>query len=126
MAQIDFAYDSDFDAQLSLANLVGSYDVGGITPGNQRTGGTATINGNGAMAVQGFGECTATGSVTPSSNGRGYFNLSLRFAGALCELGDGVSITGILIPTAANIFVALGLTAADDNGFFIGAQRSVN
>jgi hypothetical protein len=105
-------YDVDYDQKASLAQLAGSYTgTGGTTlGGNPGTNYPISISNAGVVTLppDSVG-CSASGTATPHTD-KNVFDLSLRFSGALCALGNGAQVTGIAVIANDGHLLMIGVT----------------
>ncbi|MDR0479404.1 MAG: hypothetical protein LBH31_06305 [Burkholderiaceae bacterium] len=92
-------YNASYDQAASLAQLAGNYTgTGGTSLGqNPGTHYSISISGSGniTMPPDAVG-CSASGAVAPHTD-KNVFDLSLRFSGANCALGNGAVVNGIAV-----------------------------
>lgn len=112
----------NYAAAAHLADIAGSWS------GNLLDGETADLTISSAGAVTGTSSlgCTFTGTVTPDTSGKNFFDVSLTFGASPCLAPNvGVSGVGIVVPaTSGSSAQILSAVKASDNSLgtvFLGS-----
>lgn len=116
-------YDTSYDTPASLAAISGTY-----------SGSTRTASGNapvvysiglgGALtgsSTVGSATCTFSGAISPRSNGKNVYNLSITFTSSACAR-NGQTLSGVAVPATINAskyLYAIGLNADRSDGFLV-------
>ena len=112
-------YATNYDQPASLTQLAGSYTgTGGTTRGNNPgTNYSITISDTGVVTLppDAVG-CSATGTATPHTD-KNVFDLSLRFSGARCELGNGTQLNGVAVVANDGHLLMMGGTPSVQDEF---------
>jgi hypothetical protein len=122
------SYDPSYDeAPPSLSAVAGSYT--GITL-DGLTGETlspiipTTISPSGTVTLSPVNGCGASGTIRPRASGKGIFDVTLRFQGSACTLGDGTAVQGqALYSPEDHGLMMLTMQSGTINGFFFGAVK---
>jgi hypothetical protein len=113
------SYDNSYDQAASPGQLAGSYTgTGGTTRGsNPGTGYSITIAGNGTIVLPPDpAGCSASGVAMPHTD-KNLFDISLRFSGMACALGNGAQVSGIAVIANDGHLLMIGATPGNQDGF---------
>jgi len=119
-------YNNSYNTAATLAGIAGNYTGWGITKETLAQTVTFAINSSGIISSS-VPNCSVSGSVVPSSNGKNYYSITTTFTGSACALGNGVTTTGIATLDASsgvNRLFAITLNAGKTDGFVLNAAAS--
>ena len=117
------SYSSAYEQPASLSTLAGTY-VGYVATKTASGSDSVTISNTGAIQAGSASTCLSTGTATPRASGKNVFDVSIRFAGPTCLLGNGTTATGIAYyDTASRQVMTLALNSAKSDGLlFLGKK----
>lgn len=116
------SYDANYDKPASLSTLTGAYRGAGAATNAGTQSLSVTIASSGAISVSESLGCSASGTVQPRASGKNVFDLSIKFSGTSCALGDGATATGVGY-YQSGAFLAMGLLPNKTQGFiFVGSK----
>lgn len=123
-ASFSGCYVADYEQPASLDALAGRFSGEGLSRSSPVQGMRLSVAGSGALTMSSDEDCAASGTATPRPGGKNVFNVSLRFAGSACALGDGATATGIAHFSVANgeLFVLAMNGAQTDGWLYLGAR----
>ncbi len=117
-------YGTSYDTPASLPILAGSFSGFGVTGATPAQTADVGISSLGAITSVG-NNCSADGTVTPRASGKNVFDVSVKFTGTNCALGNGTTATGnAYYDTEIRQIVVLALNPAKTDGFiYIGTKH---
>lgn len=126
-ASFEGRYAASYEQPASLAALAGRYDGEGLSSRSEVQGMALRFADDGALSGHAGEGCRASGRALPRPGGRNVFNLSLRFEGPACALGDGTSVAGIAhVSAASGELFLLAMDAAKTDGWLYLGQRAAD
>jgi hypothetical protein len=126
-ASFEGRYAPSYEQPASLAALAGRYDGEGLSSRSEVQGMALRFADDGALSGHAGEGCRASGRALPRPGGRNVFNLSLRFEGPACALGDGTSVAGIAhVDAASGELFLLATDAAKTDGWLYLGQRAAD
>lgn len=119
-------YKPAYDSPVSLTTVSGAFAGTGVSGNSSVQQIGITISPSGVISVPGTQGCSASGSAAPRASGKNILNVTVKFTGANCALGDGTSTTGIAYyDTVAQRLLVLALNASKSDGFiYIGQKQT--
>jgi hypothetical protein len=117
-------YVVGYDQPARLSELAGRFSGEGLSSLSPvRTMGL-NVAASGAVALSSDHGCTASGTASPSPNGKNVFTMALQFSGRGCALGHGTTVSGIAhFSTASGELFVLAMNAARTDGWlYLGAR----
>jgi hypothetical protein len=75
---------------------------------------TVRISSSGAITADTTQGCKATGTITPRPSGKNILNITMRFQGGNCALGDGTAVRGVAMYETAGGVGALTIISLND------------
>ncbi len=120
------AYSNLYDqAPASFATLAGTFVGSGVTGNAPVQSTSVTVSSGGVISAGSVAlGCTAAGQVTARPSGKNVYNITLKFTGASCALGNGVTVTGVAAyNTTTRQLVAMGLNPAKTDGFIYTGNK---
>jgi hypothetical protein len=119
-------YNNSYNTAATLAGIAGNYTGWGITKATLAQTVTFAISSSGTISSS-VPNCTVSGSVAPSSNGKNFYTITTTFTGSACALGNGVTTTGVATLDASsgvNRLFAITLNNGKTDGFVLNAAAS--
>ena len=108
-------YYQGYNTPATQAAIAGSYTVKAISAKGRADNVTMTISNTGVLSLPGVG-CSADGKVTPRASGKNVYDITVRFTGNSCALGNGSTASGIFILDGTTA-VSLALIPSKQDGF---------
>jgi hypothetical protein len=125
---VNLKYESSYELPASLKAVAGSYKVTGISATGSATNAPMTITDTGLVTVKvAETNCTASGNIAPRASGKNVYNISMKFNGTNCALGDGGTASGIFIldqSETPNVAVSMALTPSKQDGFIAIGEKT--
>ena len=121
-------YNNSFDTPATLASVAGNYTGWGISKSTLAQTVTFTISSSGTISSA-VPNCSVSGSLAPSSSGKGYYTVSTTYSGSACALGNGVTTTGVAVldsSSGVNKLIVLTLNGDKSDGYLVLASPSGN
>jgi len=117
-------YNSLYDQPASLSAAAGTYIGQGVTGWTSPQTIGVTVSSTGTITMPASLGCSASGTVLPRSSGKNVFNVSVRFQGTTCALGNGATAQGVAFYDAAQrTLLVLALNSAQTDGFIYYAAK---
>jgi hypothetical protein len=122
------SYDSNYDQPASLVALAGNYAGMNVTvvPNYNTFQRNIAISGSTLSVPADASGCSASGTVAPHNTSQGIvgvFDLSLRFDGASCAMGNGATAQGIIIQNDNGSQIQVMAVTPNEKGFFFLGNR---
>lgn len=117
------SYSSAYEQPASLSTLAGTY-VGYVATKSASGSDSVTISSTGAIQAGSASTCLSSGTAKPRASGKNVFDVSIKFTGPTCLLGNGTTVTGIAYyDTATRQVMTLALNSAKSDGLlFLGTK----
>ena len=112
----------NYNTAASVSTISGSW-TGSLTDSESAT---VSIDSLGAASGTTSGGCSFTGTITPDSSNKNFFDVSLTFGGSPCVLPNqkatGIAVNYVLSDGVTNQFLA-GVSSGTSMGMVFAAQR---
>lgn len=117
-------YQSAYDSAASLSTIAGSFNGEGVTGNSSVQTISLSVASDGTVSSPGSLGCSADGQVVPRPSGKNIFDVSVRFTGTFCTLGDGTTATGIgYYDTSTQKVLVMVMNSAKTDGFvYVGTK----
>lgn len=126
-ASFEGRYATSYEQPAVLSALAGRYSGEGLNSRSEVQGMDLRFAPDGALTGLAGEGCRASGQALPRPGGKNIFNLSLRFEGPACALGDGASVAGIAhVSTASGELFVLAMDEAKTDGWLYLGQRTAD
>ena len=118
-------YVSTYDQPASLASVAGSYTGAGLSGLAPIQTIPITISSSGVITMPTTNGCAASGTILPRATGKNVYDVTVKFQGSACALGNGTTTRGIgIYESSTRTLIAEALNSTKSDGFFyVGTKK---